>query len=331
MSGFINNVVTANSASLNGHALTLAGALTTSGAFASTFTMTGATTVTFPTTGTLATTAQIPSTIISSIHGDIGSGTTGSVVSFIGGGPPTSTITFSAGSSTVGINFADAKNNVYIPGISSFFATGSRNTIFGAGIGMNITASSDSTYLGFQAGYQNDQTGTICIGSNAGSTLITSPKCIIIGNGDTIGDTSTTKIGYIGVAGGGGLTSSQSSCYIDGISGKTVTGTAVLCSTSGQLGTIASSVRYKENIEPIGESSSSILNMRPRSFNYKKDETKTKQYGLIAEEVLEDFPYLVFFNDEGTPESVKYHELPALLLNELIKLRKELDELKTKV
>jgi hypothetical protein len=41
--------------SIGGMAVSLAGALTTSGAFASTFTMTGVTTVTFPTSGTLAT------------------------------------------------------------------------------------------------------------------------------------------------------------------------------------------------------------------------------------------------------------------------------------
>jgi hypothetical protein len=42
---------------LNGIAVSLAGSLTTSGAFASTFTMTGVTSVTFPTSGTLATLA----------------------------------------------------------------------------------------------------------------------------------------------------------------------------------------------------------------------------------------------------------------------------------
>lgn len=43
--------------SINGKAVTLAGSLTTLGAFASTFTMTGVTAVTFPTAGTLATLA----------------------------------------------------------------------------------------------------------------------------------------------------------------------------------------------------------------------------------------------------------------------------------
>jgi hypothetical protein len=47
----------------NGSAyLTLAGNLTTSGAYATTITVTGATNVTLPTSGTLATTAQITST-----------------------------------------------------------------------------------------------------------------------------------------------------------------------------------------------------------------------------------------------------------------------------
>jgi hypothetical protein len=45
---------------INAKNLTLAGNLTTSGAFASTFTMTNSTSVTFPTSGTLATTSQIP-------------------------------------------------------------------------------------------------------------------------------------------------------------------------------------------------------------------------------------------------------------------------------
>jgi hypothetical protein len=40
---------------------------------------------------------------------------------------------------------------------------------------------------------------------------------------------------------------------------------------------------------------------------------------LIAEEVAEVFPELVVYNKDGQPETVAYHLLAALLLNELQK------------
>ncbi len=46
-------------------------------------------------------------------------------------------------------------------------------------------------------------------------------------------------------------------------------------------------------------------------------EANKQQYGLIAEEVQEVFPELVAQDADGNPYTVKYHILPALLLNEL--------------
>jgi hypothetical protein len=54
-------------------------------------------------------------------------------------------------------------------------------------------------------------------------------------------------------------------------------------------------------------------------FRYKKADAsgeKPVQYGLIAEEVAAVFPELVLFNKDGQPETVAYHILPTLLLNE---------------
>jgi hypothetical protein len=50
-------------------------------------------------------------------------------------------------------------------------------------------------------------------------------------------------------------------------------------------------------------------------FNFKGDFNES--YGLIAEDVEEVMPYLVSYDKEGMPATVKYHELPALLLNEI--------------
>ena len=60
-----------------------------------------------------------------------------------------------------------------------------------------------------------------------------------------------------------------------------------------------------------------LAKLRPVSFRYIKpyaDGSKPIQYGLIAEEVAETFPYLAVFNEKGKPETVKYHLLPTFLL-----------------
>src|SRR5207302_114720 len=99
-----------------------------------------------------------------------------------------------------------------------------------------------------------------------------------------------------------------------------IVGAAVLVDANGQLGTIPSSIRYKENVQDMQEASHAILSLRPVTFNYKSDESKSKQFGLIAEEVHAVLPALVVRGADGEIETVKYHELAVLLLNELIKL-----------
>ena len=65
--------------------------------------------------------------------------------------------------------------------------------------------------------------------------------------------------------------------------------------------------------------SANIYQLRPVTFAYNKDETETKQFGLIAEEVDEVFPDIVVKNADGQVETVQYHVLPILLLNEMKK------------
>jgi hypothetical protein len=49
------------------------------------------------------------------------------------------------------------------------------------------------------------------------------------------------------------------------------------------------------------------------------DGSKPVQYGLVAEDVAEVFPELVVYGKDGKPETVAYHVLATLLLNELQK------------
>jgi len=70
----------------------------------------------------------------------------------------------------------------------------------------------------------------------------------------------------------------------------------------------------------MNDASAAMMQLRPVIFNYKTDPRKTKQFGLIAEEVAQVIPELVVFDKESQPYTVRYHDLPVLLLNELQKL-----------
>src|SRR5205814_10232100 len=118
--------------------------------------------------------------------------------------------------------------------------------------------------------------------------------------------------------------SSQIATYIAGIRSVT-TGVAdavnVFIDSSGQLGTISSSRRFKTDIRDMGTASAKVLQLRPVTFRYKPeiDPSGTQQYGLIAEDVAEVMPDLVAHDKNGQIETVKYHLLATLLLNEVQK------------
>jgi hypothetical protein len=189
--------------------------------------------------------------------------------------------------------------------------TGTSNTVLGDNILSNTTGASYNIAIGLNA---------------ANSYTTTESSNILIGNAGVIAESNKIRIGTTGSG-----SAQQNMCFIAGINGVTVTGTAVLCSTAGQLGTVASSIRYKENVQDLQSQAEALHKLRPVQFNYIQDEAKLLQLGLIAEEVATDFPYLCFYNDQGAPESVKYHELPVILLQEVQALRKEVNDLKAKL
>ena len=92
---------------------------------------------------------------------------------------------------------------------------------------------------------------------------------------------------------------------------------------------ILSSIQYKENVKPIRSESDNVQKLRPVVFNYKSDSTKAKTFGLIAEEVDEFYPSLVVRDPYGGVLTVKYQELPILLLSEIQKLYTRIDHLES--
>jgi hypothetical protein len=207
-------------------------------------------------------------------------------------------------------------------------STGSLNTANGAlalfdnTIGNTNTASGESALLRNTTGsgntadgevaLENNTTGSLntALGIHAGAGVTTADMVICIGAGVPGDDVSNTT--WIG--------------NVYGVTTQSGTTSAVIVSDSGQLGTVASSERFKKDINPMAETSETILALRPVTFHYKSDAKETPQFGLIAEEVAKVDPTLVLPDKEGKPYTVRYEVVNAMLLNEFLKEHRKVEE-----
>ena len=117
--------------------------------------------------------------------------------------------------------------------------------------------------------------------------------------------------------------------FIAGISGAGVTGMAVKVNAAGQVGTAPSSVRFKQNIKSMGDTSDEVYRLRPVTFRYKKelDAEGIRQFGLVAEDVEKVNPDLVDRDRDGKPYTVRYEAVNAMLLNEFLKEHRKVEQL----
>ncbi len=197
---------------------------------------------------------------------------------------------------------------------------GSNNVAFGDSALRNIVAgSSSSTALGHHAGFAlTSGSSNIVIGSQAGLLLTGGSNNIYIGSQGAPAESSTIRIGASG---------SQTAAFISGIFGvPSPAGVGVFINAGGQLGTMSSSRRFKENVERLADARRIVHGLQPVAFHYKPaydDGSRILQYGLIAEEVAEVEPNLVVTNEDGQVETVRYHFLAPLLLAEVQRLEHE--------
>ena len=96
---------------------------------------------------------------------------------------------------------------------------------------------------------------------------------------------------------------------------------------------MSSSQRFKDDIKPMDKASEAILALKPVSFRYKKevDPQRVAQFGLVAEDVEKINPDLVIRDAQGRPQTVRYEQVNAMLLNEFLKEHREVQELKKEV
>jgi hypothetical protein len=202
--------------------------------------------------------------------------------------------------------------------------SGDGNTANGQGALSSNTTGSWNTAIGYNALGLSTGDFNIALGFNAGVNPTNSIHNIHIGNTGLANDSETIRIGQNG---------DQTKTFIAGIFGVNEGGTPspVYISEQGQLGTVSSSRRFKNEIRPMDKASEAILCLKPVTFHYKSDHTARPQFGLIAEEVAEVNPDLVVHDKNGEIYSVRYDQVNAMLLNEFLKEHRTVEELKKEI
>lgn len=203
--------------------------------------------------------------------------------------------------------------------------SGSANTAVGASALAQSGFGSENTALGEEALANNlDGNFNVAIGYQAANNVLSgNSNNIHIGSLGSLNDNGTVRIGTTG---------SQTSFFVAGVRGVTTANNdalPVMIDSNGQLGTVSSSRRFKEDIQDMREASAGLMQLRPVTFRYQKpfaDGSKPIQYGLIAEDVAAVYPDLVTYTPDGQVEAVKYQVLDAMLLNEV---KRQQDEIRT--
>jgi len=206
--------------------------------------------------------------------------------------------------------------------------TGEANTADGRRALHTNTEGSHDTAVGFNALFGNfTGDNNTAVGSNALLGNITGDNNTALGHraGENITGSGNVCIGQevLGESGG------DDSTYIRNINTTTQSFSAgvndyvTVRLTDGRLGhtIVVSSQRYKEDIKPLAATSQALYALKPVSFRLKKeyDEAQPLGFGLIAEEVEKVNAAMVYRNNKGQVESVRYEMVNAMLLNEFLK------------
>jgi uncharacterized coiled-coil protein SlyX len=195
---------------------------------------------------------------------------------------------------------------------------GGSNTALGTAALRDNVSGVDNCALGRGALRFNEGSGNIAVGREAGTTPPLTGQYNntillgILGDADALDPNGRAYIGNV---------RDVATANLDAV--------PVLIDSSGQLGTINSSRRFKKDIKPMDQTSEAILALKPVTFHYKDGDTKkareTPQYGLIAEDVAAVNPDLIVRDKDGEIYSVRYDAVNVMLLNEFLKEHKKVE------
>ena len=183
---------------------------------------------------------------------------------------------------------------------------------------------STASFIFNSAGLESGTARNLAIGTLDAKDLIlgsNNTERMRITSTGSIGIATTSawrKLSVTGTVGFDGLTAGAGAGALCLTANKEVT-------YSNGAGCTGSSERYKHDIVSLDASSSldTILNLNPVSFVYNDDiGVKGPQVGLIAEQVQQIDPRLAATDASGTPFTVKYQNLTAILAGAIQQLWK---------
>ena len=213
-----------------------------------------------------------------------------------------------------GSNNISGNMNIGIGGYSLYNIQGNYNVAVGQRAGRYIST-----------GLRN-----IAIGSQGGNTITTGANNVIIGSYADVtgsGGIGQTAIGHYALAaanysvaiGHYAGTGTPGSGSFHTVLLNMAGGSAVYQTGTGELVSTTSSIRFKENVEPLESTLDKVIEMKPVRFKYKEQfSTDTSDnLGFIAEEMNNLFPEVVVKNQNGQIQSIQYPKLTSVLTKAL--------------
>ena len=222
---------------------------------------------------------------------------------------------FGNASTTGGVNFA----------VNS--SSSAMKITSGGNVGIGTTSPSERLYVYNNAG--TNPAGTVISVETAGSTAGYGAEVKLInsnssgrtygirssGPGDgLVGSYVFAIIDYTANA-GRLIINSSGLVYLPAVYNNTGGGSGtVAISASGELYRATSSLKYKENVIDYNKGLAEVLQLRPVYYNVKREDDNNLYAGLIAEEIEElGLKEFVQYAEDGTPDSIYYPNMIALL------------------
>ncbi len=204
-------------------------------------------------------------------------------------------------------------DNVIIGYKAGWYAFGNNNTYIGNNCGWGVTGSGH-ILIGPSSGYFHSGSNTLAISTSQGTPLI-------------CGDFLSHKVGI--------------NCNYDETQTLDVNGNARFRSVSsgifgndlnitadGTLTTSTSDIRMKDNISVLSDALEKIMKLRGVTFTWKNDPAKNRQIGMIAQEVEQIVPEIVFTNPVDGLKGINYSQAVSILVEAIKEQQQQIESTK---
>ena len=199
---------------------------------------------------------------------------------------------------------------------------------FAIAIGTNAGSESQqqsAIAIGTNVGQINQQSYAVAIGQNVAQSN-QGQNTIAIGQNIGNGVTGQVNNSIVLNATETNLDAGSTGFFVNPIRGP-YSSTNVLCynTATNEIYFNGSSRRFKHNIVPLQEDTSTIYNLVPREFDYNLN--GEHDIGFIAEEANEVHPMFAYRDKDGIPEGIQWNTITTCLIAEIQKLKEEISRI----